>query len=108
VLGGLRLIASARFDSQPLLCVVLAGDGHLTDKLGRDEIIPLGSRIRSRLGTEKASPDELLAYLGHLLASAGAPQLMTAQLRHTLCENALGNYRVLTKLAAELLTTASR
>jgi general secretion pathway protein A len=108
VLGELRLMASARFDSQPLLCVVLAGDSRLTDKLRRDELIPLGSRIRSRLATEKASPDELLACLDHLLGSAGAPQLMTAQLRHTLCEHALGNYRVLTTLAAELLATASR
>ena len=27
----LRLMASARFDSQPLLCVVLAGDARLID-----------------------------------------------------------------------------
>ncbi|MBK1695596.1 general secretion pathway protein GspA, partial [Chromatium weissei] len=31
VLNELRLLASARFDSQPLLCVVLAGDTRLTD-----------------------------------------------------------------------------
>jgi type II secretory pathway predicted ATPase ExeA len=108
VLNELRLMASARFDSQPLLCVVLAGDTRLTDKLRRDELLPLGSRIRSRLGTEKASADDLLACLDHLLASAGAPQLMTPPLRHTLCEHALGNYRVLTTLANELLTTAAQ
>jgi general secretion pathway protein A len=28
-LSELRLLASARFDSQPLLCVVLAGDARL-------------------------------------------------------------------------------
>jgi type II secretory pathway predicted ATPase ExeA len=108
VLNELRLMASARFDSQPLLCVVLAGDSRLTDKLRRDELLPLGSRIRSRLATEKASADDLLACLDHLLASAGAPQLMTPQLRHTLCEHALGNYRVLTTLANELLATAAQ
>jgi type II secretory pathway predicted ATPase ExeA len=108
VLNELRLMASARFDSQPLLCVVLAGDTRLTDKLRRDELLPLGSRIRSRLATEKASADDLLACLEHLLASAGAPQLMTPPLRHTLCEHALGNYRVLTTLANELLTTAAQ
>jgi general secretion pathway protein A len=80
----------------------------LTDKLRRDELLPLGSRIRSRLATEKASADDLLACLDHLLASAGAPQLMTPPLRHTLCEHALGNYRVLTTLANELLTTAAQ
>jgi len=31
----LRLLASARFDSQPLLCVVLAGDARLIEKLRR-------------------------------------------------------------------------
>ncbi|HTR09567.1 MAG TPA: ATP-binding protein [Paraburkholderia sp.] len=107
VLNELRLMASARFDSQPLLCVVLAGDTRLTDKLRRDELLPLGSRIRSRLATEKASTDDLLACLEHLLSSAGAPQLMTPPLRHTLCEHALGNFRVLTTLANELLTTAA-
>jgi type II secretory pathway predicted ATPase ExeA len=54
VLNELRLMASARFDSQPLLCIVLAGDTRLTDKLRRDELLPLGSRIRSRLATEKS------------------------------------------------------
>jgi general secretion pathway protein A len=39
----LRLLASARFDSQPLLCVVLAGDARLPEKLRREELIPLGS-----------------------------------------------------------------
>lgn len=108
VLNELRLMASARFDSQPLLCVVLAGDTRLTDKLRRDELLPLGSRIRSRLATEKASADDLLACLDHLLTSAGAPHLMTPQLRNTLCEHALGNYRVLTTLAHELLSSAAQ
>jgi general secretion pathway protein A len=56
----LRLMASARFDSQPLLCVVLAGDARLIDKLRREELIPLGSRIRTRLATEHASREELI------------------------------------------------
>jgi general secretion pathway protein A len=54
-LSELRLMASARFDSQPLLCVVLAGDARLIEKLRREELIPLGSRIRTRLATEHAS-----------------------------------------------------
>lgn len=33
---------------------------------------------------------------------------MTPPLRHTLCEHALGNYRVLTALANDLLTTAAQ
>jgi type II secretory pathway predicted ATPase ExeA len=104
----LRLLASARFDSQPLLCVVLAGDARLAEKLQRPELLPLNSRIRTRLLTEYASRDDLAACLDHLMASAGHPDLMTAPLRHTLCDHAAGNYRVLTTLAAELLNAAAQ
>ena len=107
-LSELRLLASARFDSQPLLCVVLAGDARLIDKLRREELIPLGSRIRTRLATEHASRDELLAGLNHLLGGAGNASLMTPQLRHTLCDHAAGNYRILTTMAAELLAAATQ
>ena len=108
VLGELRLLASARFDSQPLLCTVLAGDARLLDLLRQEALIPLGSRIRLRLATEPASRDELLACLDHVLAGAGNTSLMTTQLRHTLCDHAAGNYRILTTLAAELLTIAAQ
>ena len=89
VLGELRLLASARFDSQPLLCVVLAGDARLIETLRREDLIPLGSRIRTRLATEYASRDELLACLTQLLSRAGNSSLMTPALAHTLCDHAL-------------------
>lgn len=108
VLSELRLLASARFDSQPLLCTVIAGDARLIEKLRREELVPLGSRIRTRLATEYASRDELLACLEHLLAGAGNAGLMTPQLRHTLCDHAAGNYRILTTMAAELLAAAAQ
>ena len=104
----LRLLASARFDSQPLLCVVLAGDARLIEKLRREELIPLGSRIRTRLTTEQASREELLACLHHLLAGAGHASLMTPMLQQTLVDHAAGNYRILTTLAAELLAAAAQ
>ena len=108
VLSELRLLASARFDSQPLRCVVLAGDQRLVDSLRREELIPLGSRIRTRLATEAATRDELAACLEHLLSEAGNASLMTPELRHTLCDHAAGNYRILTSLAAELLAAAAQ
>lgn len=86
----------------------MAGDARLVEKLRREELIPLGSRIRTRLATEFASRDELLACLDHLLAGAGNASLMTPQLRHTLCDHAAGNYRILTTLAAELLAAAAQ
>ncbi len=108
VLSELRLLASTQFDSRPLLSVVLAGDGRLADLLRREDLLPLGSRIRIRLALEYASRDELQACLGHLLSTAGNPTLMTPELAHTLCEHALGNYRVLTTMAAELLAAAAQ
>ena len=60
---------------------MLAGDARLIDKLRREELIPLGSRIRTRLATEHASREELLAGLNHLLAGAGNASLMTTTLR---------------------------
>jgi len=57
---------------------------------------------------EYASREGLLQCLQHLQRSAGNASLMTAELMNTLCEHALGNYRVLTTMAAELLATAAQ
>lgn len=108
VLSELRLLASAQFDSRALLSVVLAGDSRLAELLRRDELRPLGSRIRTRLSLEYASREELRAGLEHLLDAAGNATLMTAELKTTLCEHALGNYRVLTTMAGELLAVAAQ
>lgn len=108
VLSELRLLASARFDSQPLLCVVLAGDARLAEKLRREELLPLGSRIRTRLSLEPASREELNQALKHLLEAAGNASLMSTQLRQTLCDHSAGNYRILTTMAAELLSVAAK
>lgn len=108
VLNELRLLASARFDSQSLLCVVLAGDARLLDKLRREELIPLGSRIRTRLATEAATREDLLACLDHLLETAGNATLMTRELKHTLVDHAAGNYRVFITMAGELLMSAAQ
>jgi general secretion pathway protein A len=88
--------------------VVLAGDARLLEKLRREDLIPLGSRIWTRLATKFASRDELLVCLDHLLAGADNTRLMTPQLRNTQCHIAAGNYRFMTTLAAELLAAAAQ
>ena len=108
VLNELRLLSSTQFDSRLLLSVVLAGDGRLGNKLRREELLPLGSRIRVRLQLEYASRDDLMACLKHLQSSAGNASLMTPQLCQTLCDHAVGNYRVLTTMAGELLASAAQ
>lgn len=88
VLNELRLLGSAEFDSKNLLSVILAGDGRLNNKLRKDELLPLGSRIRVRRVMDYADREELLACLTHLVSSAG-------------------NYRAMSIMAAELLGTAA-
>ena len=57
---------------------------------------------------EYAGRKELMACLKHLLATAGNASLMTQELMNTLCDHAVGNYRVLTSMAAELLARAAQ
>jgi general secretion pathway protein A len=106
VMSELRLLSSTRFDSRSILTVVLAGDGRLIEKLRREELVPLGSRMRTRLVMEPASREELTACLVHLMRSAGNAKLMTKPLVDALAEHAMGNYRVMMNLAADLLAVA--
>lgn len=108
VLNEMRLLSSMQFDSRILLSVILAGDHRLNDKLRRDDLLPLGSRIRVRLQIEYASPEQLYETLAYLLEQAGNPHLMTTALMDTLCEHAIGNYRALCIMASELLSAASQ
>ena len=108
VLNELRLLSSAQFDSHVLLSILFSGDSRFVNKLRREELIPLGSRIRIRLNTEYATPEELMKTLTHLITAAGNPRLMTPELMQTLCEHAMGNHRALCTMAAELLAMALR
>ncbi|MBE7450071.1 MAG: AAA family ATPase [Kofleriaceae bacterium] len=106
VFNELRTLASKELDSRQLLSVVLAGDARLPERLRNPDLLPLGSRIRRRLVLDYASRDELCACLDHLLDAAGAPTLLTTELKATLAEHAAGNYRVLMNMADELLAVA--
>lgn len=108
VLNELRLLSSDQFDSRSLLSVVLAGDGRLNNKLTREDLLPLGSRVRIRLMLEPGDRDTLVALLAHLISEAGNANLMTPELMKTLAEHAMGNPRILCATAAELLAGAAR
>jgi general secretion pathway protein A len=103
VLSELRVLSSADFDSTSLLTVILSGDGRLLELLRHEDLIPLGTRIRTRLLLEAASREELGQLLSHALAKAGNASLMTPQLCDTLVDHAAGNYRLLMTMSAELL-----
>jgi general secretion pathway protein A len=103
VLSELRILASADFDATSLLTVVLSGDGRLLELLQHEDLIPLGTRIRTRLNTETATRDELRELVAHALAKAGNASLMTGELMDTLADHSAGNYRLLMTMSAELL-----
>jgi len=108
VLCELRLMTSTQFDSRSILSVVLSGDSRLQDKLRHPDLLPLSSRIRTRLSMEALPREELMAHLLHLLRAAGNQSLLTKGLMGTLCDHAIGNLRVLTTMAAELLAQAAQ
>ena len=72
VLSEIRLLSSARFDSLLYLTVILAGDGRLPELFRHEDLLPLGTRIRTRLALEYASKDELRELL---LADLGIVQV---------------------------------
>ena len=103
VLNELRTLMSVELDSVQLLTVVLSGDNRLLTRLRHDDLLPLGSRIRTRLILEGGTAKELAACLRHAMESAGNARLMTDGLVKTLSEHSAGNHRVLMATASELL-----
>ncbi len=103
VLSELRILSSADFDTTSLLTVVLSGDGRLLELLRHQDLVPLGTRIRTRLVTEPATREELLELLGHALSKAGGASLMTTELMEILVDHSAGNYRLLMSMGGELL-----
>ncbi len=106
LLAELRMLGSTKLDTCTIVTVVLCGDRRLEEKLRTPDLLPVSSRIRTRLVLDAESPDVLGTMLRHLLATAGNASLMTDELQRTLCEHAAGNRRVLTNLCNELLLLA--
>jgi general secretion pathway protein A len=103
VLSELRILSSADFDATSLLTVVLSGDARLPELLRHPDLVPLGTRIRTRLNMDSASREELSELLSHALSKAGNASLMTAELMDALVDHSAGNYRLLMTMGGELL-----
>jgi len=108
VLSELRLLASADLDSRSILTIILAGDQRLANRLEEPDLLPIASRMRSRLRLEALPPKQLQECLNHLLKAAGNPKLLSTSLMQTLCEHASGNLRLLMNMANDLLVAASQ
>jgi general secretion pathway protein A len=103
VLGELRILSSADFDATSLLTVVLSGDERLLELLRQEDLVPLLSRIRTRMVMQPATREELLDLLRHAMAKAGNAALMTPELMDALVDHSGGNYRSLMIMGGELL-----
>jgi general secretion pathway protein A len=108
VLSELRLLSSADLDSRSILTTILAGDQRLARRLEEPDLLPIASRLRSRLRLESLPPKQLQECLNHLLKAAGNPKLLSPSLIQTLCEHAAGNLRLLMNMANDLLVAASQ
>jgi general secretion pathway protein A len=103
VLSELRLLSMERFDSVCLLTVVLVGDARLTNAFKEESLIPLGTRMRTRLTVEPWMKPQLVDLLKDSTRQAGNPNLMSLALIETLAEHAAGSPRVMMNLAADCL-----
>jgi len=104
VLSELRLLTMEKFDSVCLLSIVLAGDSRLTNSFKQADLIPVGTRMRTRLMIEPWMKPQLIHLLQESTQRAGNPKLITGELAETLAEHAAGNPRVMMNLAAECLS----
>lgn len=107
-LNEIRLLGSDQFDSQCLLTAILSGDTRLPERFRNAALVSLGSRIRPRLNLKPYARDDLLNYLEHAISQAGAHHLMTETLMEILADHAAGNLRLLSTMALEMLSEASR
>ena len=103
VLNELRILSSKDFDSQNLLTTVLSGDMRLPERFRNAELLALGSRMHVRFHMTPYDRTQLIAYLDHAIGEAGAPHLLTKELKEVLADHAGGNLRVLNNMAAEIL-----
>ena len=108
VLSELRLMSASQFDSRSILTVILCGDERLPEKFRHPDLIPLGSRIKSRLITEHKTKEDLAQIMTLLIEKAGNPTLMTKALIKTLSDRSMGNYRAMMQMAENLLEEGFR
>jgi len=98
----LRLLSSENFDSHKLLTIVLAGDNRLGEKLESPELLPLKSRIQTRIEFGMSPKDELENILRHVLDKAGNAALMSEGLIVLLAEQSCGNPRTMMQTAIDI------
>ena len=75
----------------------------LPERFRKAELLALGSRVHVRFHLTPYDRVQLTRYLDHAIDRAGAPHLLTKELKEVLADHAGGNLRVLNNMAAEIL-----
>ena len=96
-------MSTTQLDSKPIITIILCGDDRLPEKFKRPDLLPLGSRIRTRLQQEPKSREELSRIMTEAIRKAGNPNLLSKGLISTLSDHSIGNLRAMMNMAAELL-----
>ena len=69
LLAELRLLGSTKLDTCTLVTVILCGDRRLDEKLRATDLLPIASRIRTRLVLEGAACDEVTSDVAAAVAT---------------------------------------
>ncbi len=103
VLNEIRLLSSADLDARCILAVVFAGDNRFLANIKHPSLLPLESRIRTRLHLDARSPEAMRSILTQAITEAGNAELLTPGVIRALAEQAMGNPRCMMTMAHELL-----
>ena len=106
VLSELRLLSSTCFDSKLLVTTLLSGDHRIVRKLKSPQLLPLFSRIGTKLDLKPLTKDEMKKMLIEVLGKSGAPNLITPSMINLIAEKSLGNPRLMMNTCQELLVEA--
>lgn len=103
ILDEIRLLSSMEMDSKNALSVILVGDKRICERLRKEELTPLNTRIKARIHLGKLEEDEAVIFLEYMLEQAGNTALMTGNLIKAICAHCAGNLRSLAFLAEEIM-----
>jgi len=108
VLNLLAMLVELRSGGRPLLRVVLAGDGRLSDQLSNRAASSCRHRVRASFSLGPMSRPETQAYIDHRLAIAGCTdgQLMDPAVSSAIHDRSGGVPRLINRLADATLLSA--
>jgi type II secretory pathway predicted ATPase ExeA len=108
VLEDLRLLTNYRMDAENRLCLLLVGQPELRRRLGMAAYEALSQRIVVRYHLAGLAPEELCAYLAHLLRRAGTElPLFEPAAQHAIFQSTQGLPRKVNLLAHHALMAAA-